>query len=43
VANGKVNTSASFSIKLADYGISGQAIDAGKVATDPKITVSADF
>ena len=43
VAGGKVSATAAFSIKLADYGITGQAIDAGKVATDPKITVSAQF
>lgn len=43
VANGKVNASAAFAIKLADYGITGQAIDAGKVAPEPKITVSAEF
>ncbi|MBK8951943.1 MAG: YceI family protein [Chitinophagaceae bacterium] len=43
VANGKVNAAAAFSIKLADYGIAGQAIDAGKVATEPKVTVSAEF
>lgn len=43
VAGGKVSATAAFSIKLADYGITGQAIDAGKVATSPKITVSAQF
>lgn len=43
VAGGKVSATAAFSIKLADYGITGQAIDAGKVATEPKVTVSAQF
>jgi polyisoprenoid-binding protein YceI len=43
IAGGKVSAASNFSIKLADYGITGQAIDAGKVATDPKIMVSASF
>ncbi len=43
VAGGKVSASASFIFKLADYGITGQAIDAGKVAPTPKVTVSAQF
>jgi polyisoprenoid-binding protein YceI len=43
VAGGKVSAAAAFSIKLADYGITGPAIDGGKVATDPKITVAAQF
>lgn len=41
VAGGTLTTSASFAIKLADYAISGVPIEAGKVATEPKITVSA--
>ncbi len=43
VVGGKASAAAAFSIKLADYGITGPAIDAGKVATDPKITVAAQF
>ena len=43
VKNGAVSSTSSFSIKLADYGISGQPIDAGKVAPEPKITVTASF
>ncbi len=43
VKGGAVTASSSFSIKLNDYGISGQAIDAGKVAEKPTITVSASF
>lgn len=43
VKNGSVSSTASFTIKLADYGISGQPIDAGKVAKQPKITVKATF
>jgi polyisoprenoid-binding protein YceI len=38
-----VSTSSDFSVKLADYGVNGPAIGAGKVATDPKISVMADF
>lgn len=43
VKDGTINTSSSFSITLADYGITGVPIDAGKVAKQPKITVSATF
>lgn len=43
VNGGAVKSTTSFSIKLADFGITGAPIDAGKVATDPKITVSADL
>lgn len=41
VKNGVLDASASFSIKLSDYGISGVPIDAGKVSKEPKITVAA--
>ncbi len=43
VSNGTINATSEFSIKLADYGISGVPIDAGKVAKEPKIIVSAEF
>ena len=43
VAGAAVSTTTNFSVKLADYGVNGGAIAAGKVATEPKITVSADF
>ena len=43
VKGGNISVSANFSIALADYGISGVPIDAGKVAKQPKITVSADL
>lgn len=36
-------TSSNFTIKLADYGISGAPIEGGKVSREPKITISADF
>ena len=43
VKDGTVTSSAAFTIKLADYGITGVPIEAGKVAQEPKITVSAQF
>jgi polyisoprenoid-binding protein YceI len=44
VVSGKtVTTTSIFSIKVADYGVNGAAIGAGKVSTDPTITVSAEF
>lgn len=43
VAGKSISTSTDFSVKLADYGINGGAIAAGKVATEPKISVIAEF
>lgn len=44
VVSGKtLKTTATFSIKLEDYYIEGTAINAGKVAREPKITVSAEL
>jgi polyisoprenoid-binding protein YceI len=43
VAGGKVSAATAFSITLADYNITGPAIDGGKVAKQPKITVAASF
>ncbi|MEO7982666.1 MAG: YceI family protein [Bacteroidota bacterium] len=43
VKDNAVTTTSSFSVKLADYSITGQPIDAGKVDAEPKITVSATF
>ena len=43
IANGKISATSSFTIKLADYDIKGVPIEAGKVATEPKISVSASF
>ena len=43
VKGGAVSATSNFSIKLADYGIAGAPIDGGKVAKEPKITVSADL
>lgn len=43
VKSGAITTTSNFSFKLADYGIGGAPIEAGKVAKEPKVTVSADF
>jgi polyisoprenoid-binding protein YceI len=44
VVSGKtLKTTASFSIKLADFGVEGQSINTGKVSKEPKITVSAEL
>ncbi len=43
VKGGVVTATSAFTIKLADYGITGVPIDGGKIAKEPKITVSADL
>jgi len=43
VKGNAVTATSSFTIKLADYGISGTPIEAGKVSGEPKITVTAQF
>ena len=43
VAGGKVKIATNFSVKLSDYNITGQPVDAGKVSKEPKISVSAEF
>ena len=43
VAGKTITTNSDLTIALADYGVAGPAIGAGKVSTDPKITVSAEF
>lgn len=43
VKGGAISATSNFTIKLADYGISGAPIEGGKVAKEPKVTVSADF
>lgn len=43
VAGKSVTTTTNFTVKLADYGVNGGAIAAGKVATEPKISVMASF
>lgn len=43
VKDGKISTTTAFSVALADYSITGAPIDGGKVAKEPKVSVSADF
>jgi len=43
VAGGKIKIMTNFTIKLADYNITGQPIEAGKISREPKISVSAEF
>src|SRR6187455_1030453 len=43
VAGKTLKTNASFNIKLADFGVEGQPITAGKVSAEPKISVSAEL
>ncbi len=43
VAGKSISTTSEFSVDLSDYKVDGPAIGAGKVAKNPKITVTADF
>ncbi len=43
VSGGKINVAAEFSFKLSDYSITGVPVDAGKVAKEPKVAVTASF
>ncbi len=43
VKGGKINVATNFTIKLADYNITGKPIDDGKISKEPKISVTADF
>lgn len=43
VSGKKIKAVSDFSIKLEDYKVSGPAVGAGKVASEPKITVVAEF
>ena len=43
VVGGTVKIVSDFSVALADYGVNGPAIAAGKVAIEPKISVSAEM
>lgn len=43
VAGKSIKTASEFKIQLADFDVKGRAIEAGKVAKEPVITVSADF
>lgn len=39
----KISSKSVFKIKLEDYKVTGKAIAAGKVSSEPSITVSAEF
>ncbi len=43
VAAGKIKVMTDFRIILADYNISGQPVESGKVSKEPKVSVSAEF
>ena len=43
IKDGTITSSATFSVKVADYGISSQYLESGKVSSEPKIKVSAQF
>lgn len=43
IANGKITITANFTVQLADYNITGQPVDAGKVSKEPKINIAAEF
>lgn len=43
VKDQSVSATSSFTIKLSDYGITGQPIEAGKVSNETKVTVSTSF
>jgi polyisoprenoid-binding protein YceI len=43
VKGGVISATSDFSVKLADYDISGAPVEAGKVSKEPKISVSAEF
>ena len=43
IKDGAITASTDFTIKLADFGITGAPIDGGKVAKEPKINVTAEL
>ena len=43
VNNGVIKVDAAFIVKLVDYNISGQPVEAGKVSKEPKVSISATF
>jgi polyisoprenoid-binding protein YceI len=43
VKDGKISVKSDFVVKLSDYNITGQPIDAGKVSKEPKVKLAADF
>lgn len=43
ITGGKINATTAFTVKLSEFNITGVPIDAGKVAKEPKVSVSASF
>ncbi len=43
IADGKIKIASNFTVKLSDYAINGQPVEAGKVSKEPKVSVSAEF
>lgn len=43
IKDGSIAASSDFSIRLADFDITGGSIDSGKIAKEPKVTVNAEF
>ncbi len=43
VSGKTINATSDFSIKLADFGVNGGAIAAGKVSKEPTVSVAAEF
>jgi polyisoprenoid-binding protein YceI len=43
VNGGVITATSNFTVKLADFEISGAPVDAGKISKEPKITVWAEF
>lgn len=43
IENNIIIGNCAFTIKLADYGIDGPAVGAGKVSSEPKISIKAEF
>ncbi|NDE10658.1 MAG: YceI family protein [Chitinophagia bacterium] len=43
VVGGSIKVASDFNVALADYGVNGPAIAAGKVATESKVSVSAEM
>jgi polyisoprenoid-binding protein YceI len=43
VKEGSITASADFTLKLSDFGITGAPIDGGKVAKEPKVSITAEL
>jgi polyisoprenoid-binding protein YceI len=43
ISGNSISASSDFIVKLADFGVNGPAVGAGKVSKEPKVSVKADF